>query len=70
VAALVRRHALSATGQGKARRFPRETAEALCDRLTRGASVQTMNFYLQAIKQFCRWMVKDRRMGDNPLEKC
>jgi integrase len=26
-----------------------------------------MNFYLQAIKQFCRWLVKDRRMGDNPL---
>ena len=22
---------------------------------------QTFNFYLQAVKQFCRWMVKDRR---------
>ncbi|MHB1524620.1 MAG: tyrosine-type recombinase/integrase [Candidatus Dormibacteria bacterium] len=29
--------------------------------------MQTTNFYLQAIKQFCRWMVKDRRMADNPL---
>jgi integrase len=30
-------------------------------------SVQTCNFYLQAIKQFARWLVRDRRMGDNPL---
>jgi integrase len=65
--ALVRRHALPAAGQGKARRFPRETAEALRDRLSRGASVQTTNFYLQAVKQFCRWLVKDRRMADSPL---
>ena len=27
----------------------------------RGFSAQTFNFYLQAIKQFCRWMTKDRR---------
>ena len=32
-----------------------------------GRSVQTCNFYLQAIKQFARWLVKDRRAGDNPL---
>jgi integrase len=30
-------------------------------------SVQTANFYLAAVKQFCRWLVKDRRTGDNPL---
>jgi integrase/recombinase XerC len=64
---LVRRHGLAATGQGKARRYPRETAIALASRLGQGASVQTTNFYLQAVKQFCRWMVKDRRMADNPL---
>ena len=67
VKGLVRRHGLPATGNGKARRFPRETAEALRDRLSRGASVQTANFYLQAVKQFARWLVKDRRTGDNPL---
>jgi integrase len=33
----------------------------------RGASAQTRNFYLGAAKQFCRWMVKDRRASDNPL---
>lgn len=64
---LVRRHVLPATGQGRARRYPRETIEALREHRSRGHSVQTMNFYLQAVKQFCRWMVKDRRMGDNPL---
>jgi integrase len=64
---LVRRHGLAATGRGKKRRYPRATAEALAERLARGASVQTSNFYLQAVKQFCRWMVRDRRMGENPL---
>ncbi len=33
----------------------------------RGISAQTFNFYLQAVKQFCRWLVKDRRASDNPL---
>jgi len=32
-----------------------------------GIGAQTFNFYLQAIKQFCRWMVKDRRATENPL---
>ena len=32
-----------------------------------GISNQTFNFYLQAIKQFCRWMVQDRRASENPL---
>jgi hypothetical protein len=67
VRGLVRRHGLSATGNGKARRFPPQTAEALREHLCRGASVQTVNGYLQAIKQFCRWLVRDRRMGESPL---
>ena len=32
-----------------------------------GISIQTSNFYLAGIKQFCKWMVLDRRAGDNPL---
>src|SRR5262249_45051238 len=32
----------------------------------RGISAQTFNFYLQAVKQFCRWMVKDRRAAALP----
>lgn len=34
---------------------------------TEGASVQTRNFYLQAIKQFCRWLVRDGRAAESPL---
>ncbi len=33
----------------------------------RGISAQTSNFYLQAIKQFCRWMIKDRRANESPV---
>jgi integrase len=33
----------------------------------RGISAQTFNFYVQAIKQFGRWMVKDRRAIENPV---
>ena len=32
-------------------------------------SLQTLNFYLQATKQFCRWMVEDGRAEVNPLQK-
>ena len=30
-------------------------------------SIQTSNHYLRAIKQFTRWLVKDRRASDDPL---
>lgn len=33
-----------------------------------GLSIQTVNFYLKAAKQFFRWLVRDRRTGSNPLE--
>ena len=33
----------------------------------RGISAQTFNFYVQAIKQFCRWAVKDRRALESPV---
>ena len=31
-------------------------------------SAQTSNFYLQSFKQFCRWMVRDRRATESPVE--
>ncbi|MGQ0633097.1 MAG: tyrosine-type recombinase/integrase [Planctomycetaceae bacterium] len=31
-------------------------------------SIQTSNFYLQAIKQFCRWLMRDGRTATNPVE--
>ena len=39
----------------------------LAELRAKGLSIQTVNFYLQAVKQFCRWLVADRRRGDNPL---
>lgn len=33
----------------------------------KGISAQTFNFYLQAVKQFCRWMVEDRRAAESPM---
>ena len=36
-------------------------------RRTAGRSPQTCNFYLQAAKQFVRWLVQDRRLLDSPL---
>ena len=33
----------------------------------RGISAQTFNFYLQAVKQFARWMVRDGRASESPL---
>jgi integrase len=34
----------------------------------RGISVQTSNFILGAVKQFCKWMVKHGRAGNNPVD--
>jgi len=34
----------------------------------KGISAQTFNFYLQAVKQFCRWMVKDGRAIKSPVD--
>jgi len=67
VTTLVRRHRLAATGKGKARRYPRETAEALRALRTKGRSIKTSNLYLDSVKQFAVWLVQDRRMPDNPL---
>jgi integrase len=39
----------------------------LAELRTAGLSVQTSNHYLRAIKQFSRWLVRDRRMRDDPL---
>ena len=39
----------------------------LADLREEGKSVQTSNHYLRAIKQFTRWLVKDRRTSDDPL---
>ncbi len=70
VASLVRRHRLAAdvVGNGKARRYKLSVAMALLALRARGISIRTSNAQLAAIKQFCRWLVHDRRAGASPLE--
>jgi integrase len=63
----IRRHRLEAVGRGKARRYPRATLEAIQDRQVLGLSVQTTNYYLSHLKSFCHWLVKDRRLAENPF---
>jgi integrase len=43
--------------------------EAFVGKLRReeNLSPQTCNFYLQAVKQFCKWLVEDGRMPTSPL---
>lgn len=33
-----------------------------------GLSVQTVNFHLQHAQQFCKWMVRERRASESPLD--
>ncbi len=67
IPSLVKRHKLGAAGNGRARRYPRETAEALAGLRGAGMSVKSANMHLAAVKQFAGWLVRDRRAADNPL---
>jgi len=65
---LVARHHLPATGNGKARRLPRATVQALAERQGKGCGPETINQYLRAARGFFRWLVRLKRIGSNPLE--
>jgi integrase len=63
----VKRQGLPATGKGPARRYPLVTVATVRDRLSNGRSVQTTNYYVSHLKSFCRWLIKDRRVAENPV---
>jgi integrase len=64
----VRRYGLPTVQTDQGRRYPKETIVELRRILIGdGLSIQTQNFYLNAMKQFCRWMVQNRRTDTNPL---
>ncbi len=44
-----------------------KTLQYLAERRRNGLSIKSSNDYLQAAKQFSRWLQADRRMADNPL---
>ena len=64
----IQQNRLAATGNGKARRFPRATVQALADRCCTGVSPSTVNHYVRAVRGFFRWLVRSKRIGSNPLE--
>jgi integrase len=66
---IVKRFDLAATGQGKARRYPASTVEALQDELCRGKGIVTSNHYLVAIKSFAIWLTEEERIPNNPLAR-
>jgi integrase len=68
VRAAIKRLNLAATGNGKARTFPRSTVEALVMNRTKGCAPETVNHYIRAVRGFFRWLVKTKRIGSNPLE--
>jgi integrase len=70
VSDVVARYSIEVVHRGERRRrrlLRRAAVEALQDRRAQGVSTQTANYYLSHVKSFCRWLVKDRRMTDNPL---
>ena len=67
VAMMLRRAGLTATGNGKARRYPRATVAALLAGRRRNVGPSTSNAYLTAVKGFTRWLVRDRRTAVDPL---
>jgi site-specific recombinase XerD len=44
-----------------------EVIQCLADLRAGGLAIQTSNHHLRAIKQFSRWLVRDRRTNDDPL---
>ncbi len=66
--AAIKRHNLKATGKGKKRRFPRETVEAILNRMNPGCGLETVNHYVRAVRGFFRWMVRSKRLPSNPLD--
>lgn len=67
ITAAIQRHRLAATGNGKARRYPRETALALLAIRQRGLGAGTAGYYAREMKAFTRWLVGQNVLDRDPL---
>lgn len=67
VARLAKRHDLPAQGSTHKRQYPRATVEALLARKQRGRCASTVNVYVVTLQAFARWLVKRKRLKENPL---
>jgi excisionase family DNA binding protein len=68
VSKAVQRNDLPATGNGKARRFPRATVQDLAERSARGVSAETVNHYVRALRAFGHWLDRSKRWPSNPFD--
>ena len=63
VGQMVRRYQLPSTGNTRSKLFPRATVETLRAKY-QGKAIGTTNDWLQAIRQFARWMIPNRITQD------
>ena len=68
VRSIVKRHGLTATGNGRDRRYQRAAVERLIALQGRGVGSETINHYMRAVRGFMKWMVRTKRTGTNPLD--
>jgi hypothetical protein len=68
VSKAVQRPRLQATGNGKARRFPRATVQDLAGRAARGAAAETVNHYIRAPRAFGHRLDRSKRWASNPFD--
>ncbi len=68
IGVLVTRLGLSANGNGKARRFPIETALVLVSRRGRGVGEGTAGAYARDLRCFGRWLVRRKRVSPDANE--
>jgi integrase len=67
LARFLRRERLEVDGNGKKRRYPRPTVEAIQAQYCRGIGISTSNGYLAAIRAFSNWLVTSDRTGRDRL---
>jgi len=64
---LVKRGLLPCQGTRRTKRFHRTDVEAVIGARAKGIGVETSNHYLVAMKEFSRWLVRNQRIGIDPL---
>lgn len=63
----VMRLGLAATGNGRARRYPRATVQAMLEAQARGISPETANHYVRSLRAFGKWLEETGRLPKNPF---
>ena len=67
IAKAIRNRGLTAVGNGKTRRYPWATVQALAERKGKGIGAETFNHYVRACKSFGQWLLMTKRWDSNPF---